>query len=319
MSAAAPAPAYPLRVFGIVIRRVQGMSANFRRITFAGPALDGFGVPGPTLDLRIRLLLPVPGHRVDRPGASDGELHEGWYQEWLRGEQPGRGFIRTYTVRSLRTTPSGREMDVDFVIHVDTGGLASDWALTAAPGDGLCIIGPDANAITGATPRSEAGIRWDPLDARHVLLAGDETAVPAISSILEALPSNVSGHAFLEVPDGDDFRDINTESEVPVTWLARNRSGASRGDLLYEAVRQHVEALNPPYPQETYAWVAAEAGTVKNLRRYLVKRIGLDPKRSEFRGYWSQGKAGSGITGIPVQQVSDHRQFRQTTSTTMAR
>jgi NADPH-dependent ferric siderophore reductase len=48
--------------------------------------------------------------------------------------------------------------------------------------------------------------------------------------------------------------------------------------------------------------VAAEAATVKILRRYLVNEAGLDPKRSEFRGYWSLGKAGSGVNGTPVGQ-----------------
>lgn len=340
MSAAALTPAHPVRVFDVVIRRIQNLTPHFRRLTFAGPALDTFGVPGPTLDLRIKLLLPVPGHPLSRPGTHDGQLHEGWYQDWLRGEHPGRGFIRSYTVRALRTTPTGRELDVDFVIHPDNGGHgapASDWARAAAPGTRVVIIGPDANAITGTTPRSGTGIRWEPRGALHVLLAGDETALPAISSILETLPSDVTGHAFLEVPDGNDFQDITTGSAVRITWLARNPSGAPRGNLLYEAVQAAVEApghsaahhhgsnrgrpesqdsttpeghqgkpvhqIDPSRPataQETYAWVAAEAGTVKSLRRYLVNQAGLDPKLSEFRGYWSLGKAGSGINGTPI-------------------
>lgn len=317
MSAAVPTPAYPLRVFDVVIRRVQDLSAHFRRITFAGPALDRFGVPGPTLDLRIKLLLPVPGYPLSRPGTPDGTLHEGWYQEWLRGEQRGRGFIRSYTVRAVRTTPCGPELDVDFVLHSDAGGQggpASDWALTAAPGNGVLLIGPDAHAITGATPKSETGIRWDPHRARHVLLAGDETAVPAISSILEALPAGVSGHAFLEVPDGNDFRDMSTESEVRITWLARTPSGAFRGDLLHEAVRQAVYTPGPPGARQMYAWVAADAGTVKNLRRYLVNQIGLDPRHSEFRAYWSLGKAGSGSNGTPVAELPEPRHVSRTES-----
>lgn len=345
MDAAAPFPAHPVRVFDAVIERVQDMTPRFRRITFAGPALERFGIPGPTLDLRIKLLLPVPGRPMVRPGTPDGQLHEGWYQDWLRGEQPGRGFIRSYTVRALRTIPAGRELDVDFVIHPGNGGHgASGWARAATPGTRALIIGPDANAITGTTPRSGTGIRWDPQGARRVLLAGDETALPAVSSILDTLQADVTGHAFLEVPDGNDFQDISTRSAVRVTWLARNPSGAPRGDLLCGAVRAAVEApghsgaphhgnderasarpdqpgtvreghqgkpthqVNPSDPataqkttaQKTYAWVAAEAGTVKRLRRYLVNQVGLDPKQSEFRAYWSLGKAGSGVNGTPI-------------------
>jgi iron complex transport system ATP-binding protein len=187
------------------------------------------------------------------------------------------------------------------------------------------------------TPRSETGIRWNPNGSRRVLLAGDETALPAISSILESLPADVTGHAFLEVPDGSDFRDINTGSTVSVTWLARNPAAAARGHQLHEAVRSAVPApahsgtqprgsngRRPEQPDSTtpekrqgapapqacppgtgtaqniYAWVAAEAGTVKRLRRYLVNEGGLDPRQSEFRAYWSLGKAGSGVNGSPL-------------------
>jgi iron complex transport system ATP-binding protein len=309
MGAAAHFPPHPVRAFDVVISRVQDVTPLFRRITFAGPALDRFGVPGPALDLRIKLLLPVPGHSLPRPGTPDGQLYEGWYQDWLRSEQPGRGFIRSYTVRALRPTPAGRELDVDFVIHPGGGNHdapGSDWARAAIPGTRAVIIGPDTNAITGTTRRSETGIRWDPQGARHVLLAGDETALPAIRSILETLPADVTGHAFLEVPNRNDFQDINTGSAVRITWLARNPSGAPRGDLLAEAVRavHQAKPSGQMGAQATYAWVAAEAGTVMRLRRYLVNHVGLDPKESEFRAYWSLGKAGSGVNGTPIRQVS---------------
>jgi iron complex transport system ATP-binding protein len=272
MGAAALLQPHPVRAFDVVISRIQDLTPLFRRITFAGPALDRFGVPGPALDLRIKLLMPLPGHSLTRPGTPDGQLHEGWYQDWLRREQPGGGFIRSYTVRALRTAPAGRELDVDFVIHPSSGGHeapGSDWARAAIPGTPAVLIGPDASANTGTTRRSETGIRWDPQRVRDVLLAGDETALPAINSILETLPADVTGHAFLEVPDRDDFQDISTGSAVCITWLARNPSGAPRGDLLSEAVRaaHQVKPSGHMGAQATYAWVAAEAGNVMRLLR----------------------------------------------------
>lgn len=314
MSVAALTPAHPVRVFNVTVRRVQDLSPHFRRITFTGPALDRFGAPGPTLDLRIKILLPVPGHNVSRPGTPDGQLSEGWYRNWLREEQPGRGWIRSYTVRALRATAHGRELDVDFVIHPDDdghGSPASDWARAAAPGTRAVIIGPDAEAITAATGLSETGIRWNPQGVRQVLLAGDETAVPAISSILEALPGHVTGHAFLEVRDGSDFQDISTDSGVQISWLARHPAGALRGELLYGAVqaKHQVDTAVQENTRAMYAWVAGEAGTVKSLRRYLVNQLGLDPRESEFRAYWSLGKSGSGTNGTP-NAASLHPGFR---------
>jgi iron complex transport system ATP-binding protein len=307
MSATVDTPAYPLRAFDVEVRRIKDVGPHFRRITFSGAALERFGVPGPTRDLRIKLLIPAAGQPLAPLGGPDGQLYQGWYQDWLKTEQPGRGFIRSYTVGAIRATPQGREIDVDFVIHrvaEGHGAPASEWAAAAEVGTGAVIIGPEASAITSATRLSETGIRWEPQGASQVLLAGDETAVPAISSILETLPANVGGDAFLEVPDPADFRTISTGSSVRVTWLARQPTDSPRGALLDAAIRRAVPKAGPSAApgRDTYAWVAAEAATVKILRRYLVNEAGLDPKRSEFRGYWSLGKAGSGVNGTPVGQ-----------------
>ncbi|WP_183044527.1 SIP domain-containing protein [Pseudarthrobacter phenanthrenivorans] len=50
-----------------------------------------------------------------------------------------------------------------------------------------------------------------------MLLPGDETAVPAISSILGALPAHFTGNAFLEVPAAHDVLPIDTRSQVRIT------------------------------------------------------------------------------------------------------
>ncbi|MBT2596136.1 siderophore-interacting protein [Arthrobacter sp. ISL-72] len=344
MSTPLDAPAYPLRAFDVVTRRVEDVSSHFRRITFSGAALERFGVPGPTKDLRIKLLIPAAGQPLRRFGGPAGQLHHGWYQDWLRTDEPGRGFIRSYTVRAIRTAAQGPEIDIDFVLHsagegtsVTDGhstadghsGPGSEWAAGAAIGMDAVIIGPDVTAITGATAPGETGIRWEPRGTAHVLLVGDETAVPAISSILETLPANISGHAFLEVPDPEDFQSISTPSSVLITWLARATTDSPRGALLEAAVRSTMVPAGSTtapvrntngrdtnggdaYGGDTYAWVAAEAATVKALRRYLVDEAGLDPKRSEFRAYWSLGKAGSGANGTPIGLEAKGRQLSRT-------
>jgi NADPH-dependent ferric siderophore reductase len=289
-----------VRVFEAVVAEVRDLSPHFRRITFTGPALQAFGVPGPTLDLRIKLLLPAPGHALKPPGSPDGVLYAGWYQDWLRQEQPGRGFIRSYTVRTLCHGPAGPEIDVDFVLHAGPAGYegpGSRWAQEAVAGRPAWFVGPDAAAVTAATPLPEAGINWNPGSSERVLLAGDESAVPAMSSILEALPPHITGDAFLEVPEPADVLPLATPSGVRITWLNRDGGAVPRGVRLEQAVRS---AVGPDAGQQAmYAWVGAEAGTVKTLRHYLVA-VGVNPRTSEFRGYWSLGKAGSGANGVPV-------------------
>ncbi|WP_018776100.1 siderophore-interacting protein [Arthrobacter sp. 131MFCol6.1] len=329
--------------FDVTVAAVQELSPNFRRVTFGGYSLRDFGVHGETLDLRVKLMIPsLAGDGTQLPLPVFHMEQAGWYQEWLAMDPATRGSMRTYTVRQERLDSVYPEIDVDFVMHFDAvgnGGPAANWALNAKPGDALTIIGPNNRAAHCVTAGTYSGIEWRPGLAQRVLLAGDETAVPAISAILESLPSYMSGHAFLEVPEAGDFLDLTSDADVEITWLARGASiGRSRphGELLQEAVRAAVPepgwvgikaaaggagpepddvnvdqnilwetparmdataisaGRNPDKPAGAlpfYAWVAGEAGTVKELRRYLVRDVGIDRKQVAFMGYWRQGKA----------------------------
>ncbi|MHA7293340.1 siderophore-interacting protein [Arthrobacter sp. HLT1-21] len=232
--------------FDVVVARVQRLSDNFQRITFGGSCLKDFGVRGATLDLRIKVVIPA-SQNDDAPHPNLRELLEaptegpGWYQQWLALDPADRGSMRTYTVRETRCDDDQPEIDVDFVMHFDAdgnGGPASLWAAAATPGDRIWLIGPNAHAATCTTAGSYGGIEWRPGLAKHVLLAGDETAVPAISAILGSLPTHMGGHAFLEVPDRADFQDVPTDSSVHITWLARGQH--PHGELLDAAVRDAV-------------------------------------------------------------------------------
>ena len=337
-------PTQPMTLaFDVTVAAVQELSPNFRRVTFGGYSLRGFGVHGETLDLRVKLMIPsLAGDGTQLPLPVFHMEQSGWYQEWLAMDPAIRGSMRTYTVRQERLDSVYPEIDVDFVMHFDAagnGGAAANWALNARPGDALTLIGPNNRAAHCVTAETYSGIEWRPGLAQRVLLAGDETAVPAISAILESLPSYISGHAFLEVPEPGDFLDLRSDADVEITWLARGALiGRSRphGELLQEAVRTAVPepgwvgikaagggagpepddvnvdqdilwetparmdaamigaGKNPDKPAGAlpfYAWIAGEAGTVRELRRYLVRDVGMDRKQVAFMGYWRQGKA----------------------------
>jgi NADPH-dependent ferric siderophore reductase len=156
------------------------------------------------------------------------------------------------------------------------------------------------------------GIEWAPPPPGDgpLLLVGDETAVPAIASILETLPAGYDGRAILEVASAEDFIDVRTDADVEVVWLAR--STYPRGAQLLAAVRSLVPAQGAPAEPvsdvdpdglvwETptgeradgapYAWIAGEAGVVRDLRRYLVGDAGLPRSSVAFMGYWRVGRA----------------------------
>ncbi len=276
----------PWRLFRTRVARTHELSPSFLRVTLTGDDLDEFADNG--YDQRIKLLLPAP----------DG----------------GSEVRRTYTVRAVR--PASREVDVDMVRHGDHG-PASRWALGARPGSELALLGP--NALFDG---SHGGVEFmpPPEPTTALLFAGDETAVPAIAAILERLPADAVGEAYLEVPCSTDRLDLQRPPGVQVTWLGRD--GAAHGARLVPVVQAAADRLvaptDEPHPDpadvdvdeeilwevpvdenglpvarstQVYAWIAGEAGVVKALRRYLVGECGVDRRSVAFMGYWRLGRS----------------------------
>lgn len=290
------------RPYRVRVSRIVDLSPSFRRITFTGPDLEYFAPHG--LDQRIKLLLPVEGAGVSDIGTDDPEavLAGTWYERWRALPHESRSPFRTYTVRRVR--PQSSELDVDFVSHGD-GGPAAKWLASATVGDELVIVGPDVRSIHSAT-----GIDWHPGSARELLLAGDETATPAICSILESLPAGTRARAFIQIPSFDDALEIETAADVEITWLVtgledRLRAWAAENrEVWAPALSRQAQELadidvdlellwDSPEDStgEFYAWLAGESALIKSLRRLLVTELGIDRKRVAFMGYWRLGKS----------------------------
>jgi NADPH-dependent ferric siderophore reductase len=291
----------PWRVFTVEVRAVRALSPSFVRVTFTGDDLDQFADKG--YDQRIKLIFPVPGAELRLPCGPD------WYRQLRALPEELRNPVRTYTVRAVRKNV--REVDVDLVLHGD-GGPASRWAGSVAAGDRLGILGPDAG-FAG----EHGGYEFrPPAAAARLLLAGDETAVPAICAILERLPAAARGDALLEVPYGDDQLAVAAPAGVAVRWLARE--GAVHGSQLIPAVVSAAAGLpaagaaqavndvdvdqeilwespEPPPAGSLYAWLAGEAGVIRTLRRHLVAERGLDRECVAFMGYWRLGRVEGAI------------------------
>jgi NADPH-dependent ferric siderophore reductase len=290
------------------VAAVTPLTPSFVRVTLTGDALADFSSVG--LDQRIKLVLPIPGH-----GFTDLPDGEDWYGAWRALPDAVRNPLRTYTVRSFR--PDARELDIDFVAHGDTG-PASRWVSSCRVGEELRIVGPAVPSSPAELPTGAA--EFDPGAANRILLAGDETAAPAICAILEALDVTTVGHVFIEVPTDADRLPVTAPAGVEVRWIARN--GASHGVRMTDQVHawastaaagsassssacsEAVELADvdvdeqvlwdiPAHdaPRPVYAWIAGEAGCVKELRRHLVRGVGLDRKQVAFMGYWRHGKA----------------------------
>ncbi|MGC5169757.1 siderophore-interacting protein [Microbacterium sp. DT81.1] len=300
-------PAY--RPYAATVAEVQRLSPHFVRVAFTGPDFEVFGTAG--LDQRVKLILPLEDGTLSDIGQHDDEAIDAgdWYTAWREIPSATRSPLRTYTVR--RVDPAARRLLVDFVVHHDAG-PAGSWAERTAVGQEIVVVGPDQ--------RSEGfrlGLDWHPGTARRVVLAGDETAAPAICSILESLDESYAVDAFIEVPTADDFLEVDLPTGFRVTWLARG--DRAHGAALTEAVTgwssgaaDVLAAAASPRRQELaevdvdvdllwdspddsdgefYAWMAGEAAMVKGLRRHLVQGCGVDRKRVAFMGYWRLGQS----------------------------
>jgi NADPH-dependent ferric siderophore reductase len=298
-------PSY--RPFAATVVRVEKLTPSFRRVTFTGPDFWCFGTD--RLDQRVKILFPLPGHGMTDVGADEGATD--WYSRWRALPADRRNPFRTYTVRDV--DPRRGHLVVDMVAHAHSGeqlGPASAWLQTAAPGDELVVVGPDARSL-----HSHSGIDWRPGDAQTYLLVGDETAVPAVCAILESLPTGTRAFAFLEVPTEGDVLPVRSAADTSITWVARDSAPEGIDPVVRAWVADNVDVLRPaiaPVRQElgdidvdtdllwdsppaahgrVYAWLAGEAALIKALRRLLVTDTGLDRAQVAFMGYWRRGRS----------------------------
>ncbi len=260
----------PVRVrFQAKLRRaqvasVEQLTPRMRRITFTGPELDDFTTAG--AGDHVKLFFAAPGQSEPTlPTLQNGTPS---YPEGAT-----RPAMRDYTPR--RFNPQTRELTIDFVLHGD--GPAATWAAHAEPGQTLAIGGPRASTLT-------------PDDYDTYLLAGDETALPAISRHLEELRPGARAIVFLEVADAAEERHLPTAANATVTWLYRDGQQAGTTTLLDRALRD----LTLP-PGDTYAWIGAELETARRLRRYLAEEEGLSRDQIRAAGYWRMGAVGEHV------------------------
>ncbi|WP_406208536.1 siderophore-interacting protein [Kitasatospora sp. NBC_01560] len=256
-----------LPVTSVQVIGVERVTPRMARITFEADALDHS--VGGTPDQQVKLCFPRPGRREPvLPEQRDDVMS--WYQAYLAVPEAERPWMRSFTLRRRRA--GTRVLEIDFVLHGDAG-PASAWAARARSGDRLGMVGP-----------SELYARPVPLtaavaEADWVLLAGDETALPAVGTLLEALPAGTTVVAFLEVAGEGERQRLDTRADLTEHWL--HRDGAVPGGPLTEAVRAAALPGGTPF-----AWLAGEASAVRALRRHLVGERGLAKEAVDFAGYW---------------------------------
>jgi NADPH-dependent ferric siderophore reductase len=111
--------------------------------------------------------------------------------------------MRYYTIRDIDAEAGW--LDIDFVLHEDAG-PACDFARRARPGDICGISGP-------------CGLSVKP--ARNYLLAGDETALPAIARIARSLPDDAEGLILIDTHAPDGWMGFPIPTGMTLRWISR--------------------------------------------------------------------------------------------------
>lgn len=234
------------------------------RVTLGGADLQFLASAG--LDRSVRLFFPRQGQdELWMPTVSSSS----WMAQVLLQPAHRRPWVRMYTVRRIRL--DSREVDIDIVLHGDHA-PGSGWARHVA-------VGTEAGIL-------DEGTTYVPFAAAHSqLLVADESAAPALLSILETSPRHLETTAVVELPTAEDIRALSSEvtGAGSVQWIARDRNPHARkpGHEALDIAR----SFAVPDPPTTYAWAAGESGLAAGVRRHLRSQ-GLQGSQVTFVGYW---------------------------------
>jgi NADPH-dependent ferric siderophore reductase len=202
---------------------------------------------------RVTIRCPELAGETLRP-AQDVEL--------LLREAGGRRVKRRYTIRRFRS--ENGELDLDVVLHGD--GPGAQWGATAQPGDEVEFQGPRGKLELRPAP-------WH-------LLVGDESALPAIAAIAEALPPDEPALAFVEVADAAEQQPVGT---ADVRWVHRGDVPPGDPELLTAAL----DGLRPPPGARAY--LMGESRAMIALRS-VVEAAGVEHENVFVKGYWNVGR-----------------------------
>jgi NADPH-dependent ferric siderophore reductase len=258
----------PVHTFEVM--RTEQVSPHIVRVMLGGNGFDTF-VPNEFTDAYCKILFVREDVDI---AALSAPLTLNSFQTLPADRQP---VIRTMTVRW--TDPDQRQIAIDFVVHGEHG-VAGPWASTVQPGQPVYLMGP--SGAYAPDPSAE----WH-------LLAGDESALPAIAAALEALPVDTTARVFVEIAGPDDEVELRSPADVEIKWIYRG----GRADLvpadragdrapLIDAVKEATWL-----PGQVQVFIHGEAQAVMhNLRPYVRKERGVDAKWASISGYWRRGR-----------------------------
>ena len=234
------------------VARNERITPRMARITLHDPDFATFR--SDAYDDHVKLFFARTGEQLELPVPGPNGLD-------FPGTRPEG---RDYTPRLFDTRTC--ELVIDFVLHGD--GPAASWAASAQPDDSIGVGGPRASFVVRG-------------DYDWYLLAGDETALPAIGRRIEELPPSARIIAVIEIPDTAEQQTFTPRPGLDLQWVIRGK-----GENLVDAVQMAT------LPAGTgYAFVAGEASASARIRDHLVNARGVNADLVKAAGYWRAGES----------------------------
>jgi NADPH-dependent ferric siderophore reductase len=243
----------------VEVVQVKRLTPRMVRVVLGGEELEGFVTKGPAAHLKVNFPPPGESKLVLPEWGPEGPI-------LLSGQQ--RPLNRTYTPR--RWDPDAKELTVDFLLHGD--GPGSNWAQQAQPGHVVAVSNQPGGAY-----KVDNETDW-------YVIGGDEAALPAMATILEALPASCFAHVFAEVANGAERLHLESSARFTMTWLYHGGTAGQVGRKLEQAVRQF------RFPDGSgRVWIGCEAGVMRDIRRHLLNERAMDRAHAHTQGYWKYG------------------------------
>ena len=236
----------------VEVASVRRRSDHLVGVTVTGSELEGWADPEPASSVRLLL----PGEGLAEPVLPTWEGNE------FLDPDGSRPIIRTLT--PVRFDADRLELDLEVVLHGDAP--LSGWADAVAAGDRAAVSGPGRGYAV-------------PVDASALVLVGDETAIPAIGTVLAIVPPAVEVVVVIEARSASAGIELPEHPRRQLEWLEPlgDRPPGS-------AMADRVEGLM--VPDDAHWWVAGEAAAVQRIRKHLFGSRDVPRARATVRGYW---------------------------------
>lgn len=202
----------------------------------------------------------------------------------------GQPISRVYTVRSFNAVNA--QIEIDFVKHEDLS-PAMEWLNSAQVGTKIGLIGPRPHFIPNF------------IHKKHVVMFADDTAVPALYSILNEWENGVSADIFIESFEKDIASQLPRHDHVKIHLFHKEQHTPQKGLLLKAA-----------FALKTYEnitiWAACERKEARALRQFFLEDKQFNKNDVRIAGYWRDGVSSSELDILRAQHYQKHIQQGKT-------